>query len=292
MRRHPTAHRLAALLIVVLGALAVSPASGNAAAANAVTGNAAAGQAAAGQVAATKKGVSTWYFDGVTQALADVRVGWYHNWDSGRQNIAAPAGVEFVPTIWGAGSVTQARLDQARAEGSTLLGFNEPDLAEQANMSVERALELWPRLQSTGMRLGSPVVAHSGDVAGGWLDRFLSGAAARSLRVDFIALHWYGSDFSAAAVDHLRGYLQAVWDRYHKPIWLTEFALIDFSGATPRYPTQQQQVDFVRGATAMLNQLSYVERYAWFALPTDRSGTGLYNGTTPNAVGQAYRAVS
>ena len=40
-----------------------------------------------------------------------------------------------------------------------LLGFNEPDLAEQANMTVEKALELWPRLEATGMRLGSPAVA-------------------------------------------------------------------------------------------------------------------------------------
>lgn len=61
---------------------------------------------------------------------------------------------------------------------------------------------------------------------GGWLDRFLSGAKARGYRVDFIALHWYGSEFSAAAVDHLRGYIQAVYQRYRMPIWLTEFALI------------------------------------------------------------------
>ena len=38
---------------------------------------------------------------------------------------------------------------------------------------------------------------------------------------------------------------------------------------------------------------SYVERYAWFALPAvgDSAAFGLYqNGSTPTAAGKAYRA--
>jgi hypothetical protein len=81
-----------------------------------------------------------------------------------------------------------------------------------------------------------------------------------------------------------------VYNRYHKPIWLTEYALINF-GSGPRYPTQAQQAAFVTGSTAMLDSLSYVERYAWFALPSKGNDTGLYtNGTTPTQVGLAYRA--
>lgn len=241
-------------------------------------------------VSATKKGVSALNFNGVTTALADVRAGWYYTWSSNTQGITAPPGVEFVPLIWGPGSVTDAELNQAKALGTTLLGFNEPDMAGQANMSVERALDLWPRLQATGMRLGAPAVAFGGDQPGGWLDRFMSGAAARGLRVDFIPLHWYGSDFSRAATDHLRGYLQGVYNRYRKPIWLTEYALIDFTGPAPRYPNQAEQTDFVRNSTAMLQGLSFVERYAWFTLSTSTSPTGLYNGTAANQSGAAYRA--
>ncbi len=40
-----------------------------------------------------------------------------------------------------------------------LLGFNEPDMSSQSNMTVSDALRLWPRLMATGMRLGSPAVA-------------------------------------------------------------------------------------------------------------------------------------
>ncbi|MFD7991464.1 glycoside hydrolase family protein [Streptomyces mexicanus] len=242
--------------------------------------------------AVKKKGVSAWNFTGVTDALRDSQVGWYYDWATDPQGISAPSGVEFVPMIWGAGAVTDADLARARQSGTTLLGFNEPDMAGQADMSVQQALDLWPRLQDTGMRLGAPAVAYGGDTPGGWLDQFMQGARSRGYRVDFVPVHWYGADFDPArATEQLRSYLQAVYDRYHKPVWLTEYALIDFSSGTPRYPTQAQQAEFVRQSTAMLQQQSYVERYAWFTLSTSRGdGTGLYDGATANTVGAAYRS--
>lgn len=240
-----------------------------------------------------KKGVATWHFDGVTRALSDVGAGWFYNWATTKEDVRPPAGVEYVPMIWGAKTVTPENLAAVRGQGTTLLGFNEPDLAEQSNLSVEQALDLWPRLQATGMRLGSPAVAHSGDQAGGWLDRFMAGARERGLRVDFIALHWYGSDFGPAAVGHLKGYLDAVHARYGLPIWLTEFSLMDFSGGGVRYPDPQELADFAGASSRMLEGLPHVERYAWFALPADKPGTGLYlPGGTPNRAGEAYRATT
>lgn len=240
----------------------------------------------------SKKGVSVWDFAGLGPALTDVRASWYYNWSAGPSGNAGRS-ARFVPMMWGAKSVNQAELARAKAAGSVLLGFNEPDFSSQANMTVEQALDLWPQLQATGLRLGSPAVAVNAAKAGGWLDRFLTGARARGYRVDFVALHWYGSDFSDAAVGHLRGYLQAVYDRYHLPIWLTEYALIKFGPGGSTYPTDVQQAAFVTKSTAMMENLAYVERYAWFALPTpkDRQGTGLYrDGTSPTAAGRAYRA--
>jgi hypothetical protein len=243
-----------------------------------------------GPIRTVKKGVSAWNFSAVTAALGDVGASWYYTWAAQRGNVSGPAGVEFVPMIWGAGSVTPATLNQAKSQGSTLLGFNEPDLKEQANMSVAQALDLWPQLQNTGMRLGSPAPAYGAATAGSWFDQFMAGAATRGYRVDFIALHWYGSDFGPAATNHLRTYLQATYDRYHKPLWLTEYALINFSGQ-PKYPTLAQQAAFATASVHMLESLSFVERYAWFALPaTDGSGTGLYRPDgSANEVGQAYR---
>ncbi|NJP75668.1 hypothetical protein HCJ99_33870, partial [Streptomyces sp. C1-2] len=47
--------------------------------------------------------------------------------------------------------------------------------------------------------------------------------------------------------------------------------------------------DFIISSTQMLDGLDFVERYAWFTLSTQTSPTGLYDGTTANAAGRAYR---
>ncbi|WP_285565978.1 sigma-70 family RNA polymerase sigma factor [Actinoallomurus iriomotensis] len=237
------------------------------------------------------KGVATWKAAGVSPALKASGACWYYDWGADSTGITTPRGVEFVPMIWGADSVTATTLARVKARGRTLLGFNEPDWKGQAEMTPAQALKLWPKLMGTGMRLGSPAVAANGDKAGGWLDEFMSGAAARHYRVDFITLHWYGTDFTTPdAVAQLRRYVRAVYARYHKPIWLTEFALIRF-GSPNVYPTGPQQAAFLKASTAMLTRLHGVERYAWFALPTPKDGgTGLFTATgTPTTVGRAFQ---
>jgi Glycosyl hydrolase catalytic core len=241
-----------------------------------------------------KKGVSAWSFPGARTALSKSGVSWYYTWATNHSGISTPKGVSFVPMIWGAGSVTTASLKQAKQAGHVLLAFNEPDMSSQSNMTAAQALSLWPKLMATGMRLGSPAVAFGGDTPGGWLDQFMHGAAARHYRVSFITLHWYGGDFTTgAAVSQLKSYIQAVWNRYHKPIWLTEFALIRF-GATTVYPSPKLQAAFVTAATTMLQRLSYVWRYAWFALPANATdgSVGLFrNSAVPTAPGRAFEKV-
>ncbi|MFI5936587.1 sigma-70 family RNA polymerase sigma factor [Actinoplanes sp. NPDC051494] len=239
-----------------------------------------------------KKGVGTWQFDGIKGALDDVGAGWYYNWSPDNDTMPAPTDVEFVPMIWGKANVTDATFTKVKKEGDVLLGFNEPDLAGQAEMSVEDALAAWPELEDTGMRLGSPAVAYGGDTDGGWLDRFMDGVKAKGLRVDFITLHWYGSDFSDAAVNQFLGYVDAVHKKYDLPIWVTEYGLMNFTGS-PRYPTGAQEAAFIKGTTKGMESRSYVERYAWFGLPAigDSVDFGLYkDARTPTEAGKAYKA--
>ena len=256
---------------------------------------AAARQPAQGAAAThARKGVSAWVFNGVNRALTKSGATWYYTWGPDHHGITSPHGVSFVPMVWGAGSVTTATLRQVKHEGRYLLGFNEPDNSGQANMSVSQALNLWPRLMSTGMRLGSPAVATGASTQGGWLDQFMRGIAADHYRVNFIAVHWYGGDFvTSRAVGELKSYLKAIHARYHRPLWLTEFALIRF-GTHTTFPSAQQQAAFVTAATSMLRGLSYVQRYAWFALPaTSGDGTaGLFHpGAIATRAGRAFEAV-
>ena len=250
--------------------------------------------AAAAVETSQRKGVSAWSFTGAQQALAESGASWYYNWATAPDGIAAPAGVSYVPMIWGAADVTAANLSEVSQEGNVLLGFNEPDNGGQANMTVAQALDLWPQLMATGMTLGSPAVASGAATPGGWLDQFMAGAKARGYRVNFITVHWYGGDFSTGpAVQQLESYLQAIYARYQLPIWVTEFALTDFSGGTVSYPTQAQQAAFLTASAKMLDGLSYVQRYAWFALPTSAGSgtTGLFNpGPSVTEVGQAFES--
>jgi hypothetical protein len=257
---------------------------------------AAAGQRPAAAAAVNaKKGVAAWRFSGVRPSLRKSGVSWYYTWAPSHAGIRNPHGVKFVPMIWGPGSVTGANLAEARRHGRYLLGFNEPDLGSQSNMTVNEAIRLWPRLMATGMRLGSPAVSAGAATPGSWLARFMRRAQHRGYRVNFITLHWYGGDFrTGAAVGELKGYLKATWARYHKPIWLTEYALTNFGTNPATFPTWRQQAAFVTASTRMLERLRYVHRYAWFALPSDSTdGTvGLFRaGGVPTRAGRAFEAV-
>ncbi len=202
-------------------------------------------------------------------AIDALGCGWYYNWTESPTVVAAELGAEFVPMIWGAAGATDAALAAATRAGSgVLLGFNEPDKRSQANLSVKRALDLWPRLEATGLRLGSPAAADRP-----WLERFMEGADERGLRVDFVCLHWYGDVTDPGAVAGLRGFLTDAWERYRRPVWLTEF-----SGSTGRWlaiadppVTAERNAAFVREVVPMLEGLPFLERYAWFELAWRRS---------------------
>ena len=100
---------------------------------------------------------------------------------------------------------------------------------------------------------------------------------------------WHVVSFSVFGLTLLL--LYSIYALYHLPIWVTEFALTNFSGGTETFPTEAQQAAFLTAATQMLDGLSYVQRYAWFALPaTSATGTtGLFNpGPAATEVGRAF----
>ncbi|SFB06457.1 F5/8 type C domain-containing protein [Cohnella sp. OV330] len=223
------------------------------------------------QPIAVKKGVAAIKYLSTDPAkLADVGASWTYNWSI--DYTGSLTGMEYVPMLWGPGAVTDdtiAKLKEGKASGrfDSLLGYNEPELAEQSQTRVADAIKLWPRLMETGLRLGSPAVAYTYDdayAAGkGWLDDFMTRTAAVGYPVDFIALHFYPDFTDPEAVAKLKNTLTAIHGKYGKPIWITEIGAIPF-GATYRTPTQALASSFVAQLLPMLDSLPFVERYAWF----------------------------
>ena len=219
----------------------------------------------------------TYADQGAAGTLRSVGARWAYDW-SGESALAGKPGVEFVPMAWGAGSVTDqavAGWTQARRSGAArwLLGPNEPDLAEQADLSPEAVLELWPRLQATGLKLVSPAVANPATRSQThpdqrWLDAFMAGAERRGLRVDAVALHYYGDWTDPATVRWIERDLRAVHQRWKKPIWITEAGALEawrWEGRAPHAtPTKARAVAHLQRLVAMTRRLGFVDRVAWF----------------------------
>ncbi len=246
-----------------------------------------------------KKGVGAWHFEGVDKAIADVQVSWFYTWRPSVDGVPVPAGAEFVPMIWGRKHVTPEALNTAKTTGHVLLGFNEPDHLDQSKLTVEQALDLWPQLMTTGLRLGSPATANDPRWAGSWLERFMDGAKRRGYRVDFVCVHRYVGAFEpATATAELKAFLEGVHKKFGLPIWLTEYALVRWNSPT-EYATRSQQAAFAKQSMAMMETLPLVERYAWFAMPPSAAAPGLTASETVSLydakgratlVGKAYRA--
>ena len=232
----------------------------------------------AANVVTPKKGIAAARYGPANLALADAS--WYYDWGSNPHSGTVPAGhqpLEFVPMLWGANYVTDPSINALTTGKNNgtykyLLGFNEPDLGSQANMTVAQAISLWPRLIATGLILGSPAPSYPGT----WFDNFMSQASANNLRVDFICLHYYAPPNAANAVSALKTFITNIYNKYQKPIWLTEFGAPDckalgWCGSNAAALTQAQVDAFVPQVIAMLEDLACVQRYAWFV---DASQTG------------------
>src|SRR4051812_1681204 len=155
--------------------------------------------AAGAQVLSSKRGfgdTSTSYSD-----LQTTGSSWYYNWGTAPNDVGN-FDANFYPMIWGAGQM--GSVDYVLGQNPQyVLGFNEPERSDQANLSVADAVANWTTISNktiaynnahgTNVKLVSPAVADTGGSTGGqqWLANFMSQANASGLKVDAVAFHWY-----------------------------------------------------------------------------------------------------
>lgn len=216
---------------------------------------------------AVKKGLGAFHARTSPADLKLLGLGWYYNWRP-CPKIAPADGLEFVPMFWNSGDVSPENLAAVRGSGAThVLGFNEPDMSSQANMSPKECLEWWPQLMELPQRLGSPAPADAR-----WLERFMPEADQRGLRVDFVCVHRYPDLSGPDPVGEVEAMLTDTYRKYGRPVWLTECGAADVGAwGQPQIsrPTAASARAFLKKLLAMLEGLPFVERYAWFA---DRVG--------------------
>ncbi|HEY0001012.1 MAG TPA: glycosyl hydrolase, partial [Actinoplanes sp.] len=129
-------------------------------------------------------------------------------------------------------------------------------------LSVSEVVSLWPALTGdASIAVGSP--ATSADTAGQqWFTDFMTQVESQKLRVDFVAVHWYGWNAGScdAGAAEFEKYLNWVQGKAGgRPLWITEFGCLNASN-----PDEATVQAFYTGAVKMFARHSQVERYAWY----------------------------
>jgi hypothetical protein len=102
------------------------------------------------------------------------------------------------------------------------LAFNEPNHISQSDVTAQEAAAAWPELERRckGAKLVSPSACICGEMCNDkpihWFDTFFE--LCKDCRVDYIATHTFSCN-----ANKVMKYLEDLYNRYGKLIWLTEF---------------------------------------------------------------------
>lgn len=196
-------------------------------------------------------------------------VSWFYNWGNtitGYKNeistyLAENPILEYCPMCWNGSYDSDKIREWCRTHPETkyLLGFNEPNFTDQANMTPAEAAAAWPEVQNLAKELGLQLVGPAINYApsGPYTDPFKWYAEFVALvgkdAFDFVAVHDY-----AGGTGNMKDLVDRFYALYNKKIWVTEFC--SWSGTV----SNDAQI------ASMIQQLEYLEkedkvfRYAWF----------------------------
>ena len=116
-----------------------------------------------------------------------------------------------------------------RTKGYSLniMGYNEPDHVDQANLDATNGAIYWMNDQSLDLPLAAPAAA---DVAGTWNKIFFGYITNWGCRVDYLPAHEYPGNNSSASSGIWINTLQTAYNSYGLPIWMTEWGIVDWGG--------------------------------------------------------------
>lgn len=241
--------------------------------------------------AVTKKGLAVNDTMGRHLDPLEMSMGWYYTWGTSPFSYTTYKHAEFVPMKWGAGGEDQVFSSLSQKNYKYLLGYNEPDMGGDvggSNMSVDTALSNWNKFVGVTDYLGAPAPALSpswgeGNEGGAWFRSFMDQVDQDT--IDFIPLHCYYANYggAAGAETFLKEVVDATYEMYGKPIWVTEFAVSGwgYSNAARRKDVEEFMFTVIDG----LNERDYVERYSWFSFNTDDENNGA-SALWTNATGE------
>ncbi|MEY3898701.1 MAG: hypothetical protein RLZZ214_4223, partial [Verrucomicrobiota bacterium] len=126
------------------------------------------------------------------------------------------------------------------------------------------AIQGWPDLLATGLRVGAPAPSDGGL---NWLYEFMDKADSTGLRVDFVPVHYYRATAdpgdAKGAAEQFYQFLKGVHERVKRPLWVTEWNNgANWTNAPD--PDAKEQKAAVAAMIKMLDETPFVERYALY----------------------------
>ena len=177
-----------------------------------------------------------------------------------------PPGLHHQPMLWGNRFYERMALRQAEwystAEPVYLMGFNEPDHTDQSDITAQRALALWSAVEAIDLPL---VSLCSSNWYNRWSLDWFEPAMANHYRFDLTAVHYYitGGPNAGQFMDTTKG----AYDRFHKPIWLTEWNIVNWGG--PARWTDEQVYTWMSEVLYRLESAEHIDRYFFFPFAVD-----------------------
>jgi len=221
---------------------------------------------------------------------ADSQVTWQYDWSQNTCNNANPD-FQCLPMLWSDSAPLTATWDAnvraaVKAGVTAVLGFNEPDYYEQANMTPKQAAKSWIEYMqpyADMVQLGGPAV--TGQPSGlVWLQDFYGNLTHMNATAfpDFQPVHWYDQAWN---VGWFKIFITQAYQQTQVPIWVTEFE---------GFGTDTQQATFLETVTPWLDSNAWIGGYAYFgvfnSMLINNNGTGNNTSGWPqlSGVGDAF----
>ncbi len=219
------------------------------------------------QARSVKRGVSFSFTNTNDVLLLSEGCCWAYNWGTSQSSTVGDLfdqlEMDYCPMTWNGVNAPAIRAYvQAHPNTKYLLGFNEPNLTDQANMTPAQAAAKWQEVvdlaKELDLKLLSPAMNY-GTLAGyydpiKWLDEFFNLVNINDIYG--IAIHCYMPNASS-----VKGYID-MFKKYGKPIWMTEFCAWD--GLNNANFSEQGQISYMIDIVNYMESDPMVERYAWF----------------------------
>lgn len=170
-------------------------------------------------------------------------------------------GTESFPMIWGQVDFDQLLLTRQCPVGRVILGPNEPDLRDQANMTSAEAAQRWYVLETVcpGRLLVAPAPSERNP---SWLPAFRNAYINlynKPPRLDYLAVHCYKNNASACQI-LIERYISWAQEWGLQGVYVTEFAFFPCWGLSETSALREARI-LIR----WMEQEPLVAGYFWFS---------------------------